>query len=678
MRAVNRFPTWMAGLSLLLGLAGRAAAQDGAGVAATLTDLYGDPLPPGAVARLGTVRLRHNSYFATATVLTPDGKTILTAAPDSDALHYWRAEDGKLLRTVTDKEPVFGSLSLSADGKVLASGGSVRVGPRDFQGRLRLWDVAAGRVLHALSYPGAAPGDVALCPDGKTVITADSDGALRAWDVPAGKEVRQLQLAEGRDFLALALSADGSLVAATQKDNQGIYLWAWRTTATARKFKLPPSDYANPSATCLAFSPDGKTLAAAGYFRPGVSLWDVAHRRLLRTISTGDSHADFVHTVQFSGDGKWLASAGGDAVRNVAVLWDPATGKQLRQWEFGPEMAKHISFSADGRLLAVAAGGGVRLWRTDTGKAVAECRQAHRSLIWALAVSSRGAVIASASRDGTVRLWEAATGKQRGVFRHGGSVQAVTFSPDGRLLATSATDDAVRLWDVATGREIYKLAGHGRHGGGPALCFRPDGKALVSWGDDLYLRVWDVAKGKALVEHRPHPAGLSPRDEEEPFPGGVVGAALTADSQVCVLADSSKLHAFDVTTGKKRRSLPAGTDMRHPVVSPDGRRVLVHDRGPLHSLSVWDLDSGKLLRKLSPGGRWAEVAFSPDGRMVAVAGGVPDRQVELWELATGQRRLTIAGVSAGHAVAFSPDGRLLVTGMMDTTALVWELKRFRK
>jgi len=649
------------------------------------TDLYGDPLPAGAVARLGTVRLRHSSYFATAMVVTPDGKTVLSAAPSGTALCYWRTADGKVLRKIQDTEPVFGSLSLAADGKVLASAGSVRVGPQEFQGRVGLWDVASGRLLHALVYPVAAtPSSMALCPDGKTVITADSDGVLRVWDVPTAKNIRRLKLAKGPMFSAMALSADGSLVAAGQHSEKSIYLWAWKEADAARRIKLPPSNYASRAPSCLALSPDSKTLASAGDVGlPGVYLWDIGTGRLLRTFSTGDV-VDCVHAVRFSSDGKQLASAGGDALKNAVVVWDPASGKQLRRFDIGPEMAKHLAFSADGRLLAAAAGSGVRLWRTDTGEAVAECREAHRGLTWALAFSPRGDRVATGCTDGTVRLWEAVTGKQRGEFRHDGDMLAVAISPDDWLLASSGRDEAVRLWDLATGRQIYKLAGHGPYSNRGALAFRQDGKTLVSWGDDLYLRVWDVAKGKAILEHRPHPAGAKGPDDDALLPGQepeqALTGALSPDGRLCLLAEFDKLHVFEVTAGNKLRSVPVAAGHWPPVVSPDGKLVVVlWDVGSQEFLSILDLDSAKLLAKIFRDGGWVgALAFSPDGKMVAAIAWLPERHVELWEVSTGQKRLTIGGVSAGHALAFSPDGRLLVTGMLDTTVLVWDLARFRK
>src|SRR5262249_1841340 len=140
---------------------------------------------------------------------------------------------------------------------------------------------------------------------------------------------------------------------------------------------------------------------------------------------------------------------------------------------------------------------------------------AHRQSPSSLVVSV-GGVVVTASQDHTVRLWDAATGKQQRKLQHGGSVQAIAVSPDGTKVASSSMDDTVRLWDAATGREIYQLAGHGRLGGYRFLVFTPDGKRLLSWGDDFYLRVWDMATGKALHENRLQPTGVKvPEGDEE-------------------------------------------------------------------------------------------------------------------------------------------------------------------
>ncbi len=92
---------------------------------------------------------------------------------------------------------------------------------------------------------------------------------------------------------------------------------------------------------------------------------------------------------------------------------------------------------------------------------------------------------------------------------HGHWVRAIAVSPDGRFLASSSLDDFVRLWDLSSGKEVYKLPGHGLHGGRRTVGFTPDGRRFLSWGDDLYLRIWDVQTGKVLIENAVRPPGVA-------------------------------------------------------------------------------------------------------------------------------------------------------------------------
>ena len=99
---------------------------------------------------------------------------------------------------------------------------------------------------------------------------------------------------------------------------------------------------------------------------------------------------------------------------------------------------------------------------------------------------------------------------------HGHWVRAIAVSPDGQFLASSSLDDSVRLWDISSGKEVYKLPGHGSHGGRRTVGFTPDGRRFLSYGDDLYLRIWDVRTGKALTENAVRPPGVADAGDVDP------------------------------------------------------------------------------------------------------------------------------------------------------------------
>jgi WD40 repeat protein len=115
---------------------------------------------------------------------------------------------------------------------------------------------------------------------------------------------------------------------------------------------------------------------------------------------------------------------------------------------------------------------------------VAAGSDGHRGAIDQIATAP-GGLIATASDDHMVRLWDATTGTERRRLQHGHWVRAIAVSPDGRFLASSSLDDSVRLWDIPSGKEVYNLAGHGALGGRWTVGFTPDGQRFLSYGDDL-------------------------------------------------------------------------------------------------------------------------------------------------------------------------------------------------
>jgi WD40 repeat protein len=281
-----------------------------------------------------------------------------------------------------------------------------------------------------------------------------------------------------------------------------------------------------------------------------------------------------------------------------------------------------VAFSPDGRLLATASNDGTaRLWDPATGDCL-RTLTGHNGFVPGVAFSPDGRLLATASYDGAARLWDPATGDcLRTITVHTNkvfdvSVFDVAFSPDGRLLATTSYDDTARLWNPATGDCLRTLTGHTRLVGGVA--FSPDGRLLATASGDWTARLWDPATGNCLRTLTGHVASLG-------------GVAFSPDGHLLATASSDRsARLWDPATGNRLRLLTG------------------------HNAAVLD------------------VAFSPDGRLLATTSA--DKTVRLWDPATGDCLRTITGHNAAvQGVAFSPDGRLLATASTDETARLWGL-----
>ncbi|MBI1916197.1 MAG: PQQ-binding-like beta-propeller repeat protein [Planctomycetes bacterium] len=244
----------------------------------------------------------------------------------------------------------------------------------------------------------------------------------------------------------------------------------------------------------VAFSPDGKFLVSAGgnEFAPArndyktigeVKLWDVA----ARTERSLKGHTNKVFAAAFSRDSKTLAT--GSADRTVR-LWDVATGKERAVLGGHTEAVSSVAFFPDSQTVASASfDRTVKLWDIASGKERSSLK-GHDEEVLAVAISPDGRTLATGSADWTVRLWDATTEKERAVLKeHRGAVYCATFSSDGKTLATGSGDETVRLWDVAAGKERVTLRGHRR--GISAIAFSPDGKTLASVGLDDGIRLWE-------------------------------------------------------------------------------------------------------------------------------------------------------------------------------------------
>jgi WD40 repeat protein len=652
-------------------------------------DVDGEPLPAGAIARLGTTRFRIQRQYGPFDVLfTPDQNQV--ALLEGGHLRLFDASTGKMVRPIQasayDKvlRPIKGStygLAFSPDGKTL-----VTMSTENQDGwMLTIRDWPSGKEVGVIRYPdNVAPGSMVFVGP-KTLLTTNSDDTVRQWDLETKKETLRKTLPEktaGGD----QLYADGKVVAG-KMDRNGcrIYFWEWQTDKPPRHLKSGDRGFEK-----LAFSPDGKTLATTNNSQ-AIRLWDVATGRLLRRLLSADENGFFT-VMAFSPDGKTLAA--GNYRRPEVLLWNVDTGKPKQTLSgFAPVSA--LVFSADGKRLAAPSAYGLQIWDLPTGT-LRQKNLGHSSDIEHLAFDPKGRLIASAGSDGTARLWEARTGKQLHVLRHDAEwVRAMAFAPDGGRLATSGFDDAVRVWDTNTGRQVFKLVGHSQLGGQRRVAFTPDGRQLLSWGDDFYLRAFDMKTGKAVVEHRIFPKGLEISEDDEDRPLGRRAAELERLNLLSfgfqgLLAPGGRLFAlsdqdgdfrfFDVRIGKELSRLSRKGELRFgsaQAFSPDQKFLLIslYDAGRRgqNNVEIWHLPSRKLFHAVTTPSYAKDLSWAPDGRSFAA---VHDGKVTIWETATGNVRLTLDNLgAAGDTVAFSPDGRLLVVGLRDTTALVMDLAK---
>jgi WD40 repeat protein len=659
------------------------------------TDRYADPLPPGAVARLGTVHYRTRGPFVCGLGFLPDGKTLVSVTAEEHAIQLWDAATGKRLREISTGSLGVRSFARSFDGKYVAVNGVLPFEEgQPWYGGIGVWETVSRKELRILRRPGRDADDceMAFTPDGKLLASfSGSTGILRIDEVTTGVELLRQQFPRDNGP-SLAISPDGSTLAvATGPNTRKLYVWKWQAGEEPRELKFRRSDCRS-----LAFSPDGQRLAECEQStEPAVRVWDVASGRLLQELKPLGSEHDRATAAVFSLDGKTLVTCSQGNLSGAVHLWDTATWQYRRRLD--AVTADHLAISPDGRLLAGSVGGELRVWDLSSGKALGADREGHQEPVSRI-VAAGDVVVTAAGDDRTVRIWDAATGKQRRVLTHGRRVLAIALSPDRTRLASSSLDDTVCLWDVATGRKLYSLQGHGQIGGRRAVGFTPDGKFVLAWGDDLFLRKWDVTTGKAVLEYVLRPTGVTVPDRDAPgslhFIHLAIDGAFTSDGKTFVLNVGDRFHIFDVATGQDLRQIPYESGrLMSLVVSPDGQLLLASAHGrpvqtklpdgrtqvapaPNNLVGLWDLASGRLRNKVllpQVGPGWPPVAFSADSKAFATVTNDPAPRIEVRDVGTGKVIGSVQGFRGPvHSLAFAPDGRRIISGMNDSTALVWE------
>ncbi len=433
-------------------------------------------------------------------------------------------------------------------------------------------------------------------------------------------------------ILSIAYSPDGKTLAASDSNGE-IRIWRFSKgeapPRTDRQFSIACSGHTNWVRT-IKFSPDGRYLASASDDRT-LKLWDWQNGTCLRTFGVGIQSFG----LSFSPDGRYLASGSSDG---QIYYWEVLTGNCVNQFFGHPDWSISLGFHPDGqRLVSGSANGEIQIWDLSSGKGELvgdrfAPSQSHQNWVTAVDYSPDGQTILSGSLDGMLRLWEV-TGdrdRYRSIQSIGGAaaplenrtaIWSAVFSPDGQYFASAGVDGIVRIWRTSDGECVQRLEGHTQLVW--SVAFHPDGQRLVSGGEDRTLRIWQVSDGKCL------------------------------------------------------QLLSGYTNWVHSIAwSPDSQSLITASCDA--QIRGWDLHSEtcayQLVGHTQP---TFAVAYDPQGKTFASGG--DDRTIRIWNAADRTCKQILLGHTGGiSALAYSPDGRYLVSGGIDRTICIWDLHQGRR
>jgi RNA polymerase sigma factor (sigma-70 family) len=663
-------------------------------------DLYGDPLPEGAVVRLGTSRYRSGSALTTSAV-SPNGK--LLAGAGKLGIQIWDAEDGKPLNQIPELREGVGGLVFTADNKMLIASQHSNV-PNyrtQFPSKLHFVDIAAAKIVKELDLKIKEQDDTSndplyyscllVLPDGKSILLNSGGPILRLVDTANGEEIRAFRSA-GKNVHAVALAPDGRKVAAVGDDGT-VLLWEIASgkelvinqpTATTKESapvgkKAVPNQkksVRSPKMANATFSSDSKTLATE-WMSEGIFLWESSTGILKRSLIAQEQKSlGNLTSLSFSPNGSTLLAA----FEQTFVFWDVGNGKEIRRLErrantLADDIVDVTSFLPEGQTLIQSSTlraktifglppvGFNLLSFTFVDAITGESRRLLPGNLGStngLTFLNEGRWIATReeSRSGATKVWDTSTGKL--VFERtktpSPGEQLVALSPMG-ILAKANTDE-ITFWNFEISKQLRAIEAKDQLP--VAMSIGMDGRKLATFDRNRTVHLWDLANGNEIR----HFAIDDPK------------AAFSPDLNLCASGAQGMtiIKIWSLATGKELlRFKRGGGGAIGFFFTSDGRTLLETAGGK--DAFLWEVASGDQRRAIPRPQLGVPAGISPDNRLLAFGRG----QIHIYDTATNSYIATFKGHEGEvRALSFSPDGRLLASGSEDMTGLLWNVAGLAK
>ena len=420
-------------------------------------------------------KVDHTAWLL-AMAFSPGGETLATVSNDG-AISLWDFPTRQTKAKLTGHQGPIECVAFAPDGRLLATGGT--------DNTIRIWDVTTARQVAILHGHQAPVESVALAQNGKTLVSGGLDRSVRVWNMDLRSDANTLQ-GHTTWVEAIAFSPDSKTLASVDYGGFLVKLW----DVPSRRFIGDLRGHSDV-ARCAAFSPNGKTLATGGHDRT-MKLWDLSTLKEVGTLTN-----EFpVLSVAFSADGKTLAAAG-----DGLAFWDTASVQKISRLTGDTRAVFSVAFSPTSAQVAVGYSDG-RVGLGDIGsRRLLALPKEHGSLVKSVAFSSDGTLLASGSDEGSVVLYDVARRQVIKSFReHTMVVHCVAFSHDNKTLASASWDGTLRLWNLPTLQLALTLRGH--QGPIVGVAFSRDGSLMATCAIGQ-VRLWPAASPDEINTSEP-------------------------------------------------------------------------------------------------------------------------------------------------------------------------------